>query len=133
MPRHQLRFILRPLQFVEQAVEDEIQRVGIQRVPPAVEILAFAQQQAAERQAVQLLFAGQLAGRKRVQALQRRPPQLLLAQFKGRAAAAQFAARALNPGTGRPGGIIRQGNLEMAVQQVVKLRKPAGSFGRLGF
>ncbi len=53
-----LRFIFPALEFAQKDAEHVIQRVWVQRVPPALEVLALTHQLAAEGETVQLLFIG---------------------------------------------------------------------------
>ena len=113
--------VLAALEFVEHDVEDGVERGGIHRVPAAVEVLAFAEQLAAKREAVEVLVAGEFARRDGIEERERTPAQLLLAGLELEVGVSKLAAGGLDSREGRVGRVVREHGFEVAVQQSLEL------------
>ena len=117
------------LQFVEQDVEQLIGSIRFERMPAARVILAFLEQQAAQRQPVKLLLARQLARGNAFQRAQRGLPFALALLLEVQRQAAQLPFPVAQPGGdgGKRGIVVEQG-LKVTGRAALRIVSQSGSW-----
>ena len=121
------RLLVSALQLVEQDIQQMIRRIRFQRMPAPGIILAFLQQQAAQRQPVKLLLVRQLPRRNPLQRAQRPLPLALALAVERRRQPPQLPLALAQAGAdGAKDRVVVQQRLKVAREQPLKLSASAG-------